>query len=47
MNESPVRDIFKMDDPEDNLTSWTGLLYPVSVLFFELIASTAYFCHIF
>ncbi|KAM7538326.1 hypothetical protein Aperf_G00000071768 [Anoplocephala perfoliata] len=28
MKESPVRDIFKLDDPEDNITSWTGLLYP-------------------
>ncbi|VDK41928.1 unnamed protein product [Taenia asiatica] len=30
MKEPPVKDIFKMEDPEDNITSWTGLLYPDS-----------------
>ncbi|KAL5962419.1 Ubiquitin-conjugating enzyme E2 L3, partial [Taenia solium] len=27
MKEPPVKDIFKMEDPEDNITSWTE--YPI------------------
>lgn len=45
MKEPPVKDIFKMDDPEDNITSWTGLLYPASISVFYFYNSYSFiFC---
>lgn len=47
MKEPPVKDIFKMDDPEDNITSWTGLLYPASISVFYFYNSYSFiFVHI-